>query len=563
MKTKSIQFLLFLSLFTFFINVQLFSTPDKVKGVWLSSSSLSLTNIDTVVTKLYDYSIEQAYLLVKGTDGVMIDSAILANFITAAHSKNIEVHCWYAVSQDAVFFAANPDAVIYHCPNPTSNPPNNVPYPMTGDASSRLNFLYPGYKEYVLGKLTWLLNNFDIDGIHLDNIRYHHLVYSFDQYHIARANALGCDTGRLLQLFLDNYASYSGAGWIGLYNQGDADVVKWVNMRTGVLLEFITAVKDLIQQRKPGIELSASFTPEINNDANVHYSQDYAVLTSALDRVMPTAFIVDYSATANLGWVKTVTTTALGLTDANCKLSTGLQVTTAVTPSMLTTQITNAVEAGASGLVISRYDRITTDEKWGIISNLYLTIVPVELTSFAADINSGDVNLKWATATEKNNHGFEIEKKPAGGQFRSIGFVEGNGTTSEYHSYAFVDKAPANNKYVYRLKQVDYDGTFAYSQEIEVDLNASTVKSFSLEQNYPNPFNPVTTIRFNLPAESRVTLKVFNMLGEEVLSLLDNQLTEAGTHSVNVNAAGLPSGIYMYRVQAGNEILSRKMILIK
>lgn len=158
--------------------------------------------------------------------------------------------------------------------------------------------------------------------------------------------------------------------------------------------------------------------------------------------------------------------------------------------------------------------------------------VPVELSSFAAQVAGSKVTLSWSTATESNNRGFEIERKAVDGEFRTIGFIDGKGTTTEAQKYSFIDENVSEMKYVYRLKQIDLDGTFSYSQEVEVDVVLP--KSFSLEQNFPNPFNPVTTIRFNIPAESNVTLKIFNTLGEEVATLLNNEMMQAGTDRKSV-----------------------------
>ncbi|NUM71514.1 MAG: T9SS type A sorting domain-containing protein [Ignavibacteriaceae bacterium] len=188
-------------------------------------------------------------------------------------------------------------------------------------------------------------------------------------------------------------------------------------------------------------------------------------------------------------------------------------------------------------------------------------IVPVELSSFSASVTDNKVNLTWVTETETNNYGFDIERKTANGQFEKIGFVAGKVNSTARTVYNFTDETAAAGVYSYRLKQIDLDGSFAVSQVIEVDLNAPF--AFTLDQNYPNPFNPVTTIRFGLATDSEVSLKVFSMTGELVATLVNGEFKNAGSYAVAFNAANLPSGTYVYRLEAGNNIVTKKMTLLK
>jgi hypothetical protein len=193
-------------------------------------------------------------------------------------------------------------------------------------------------------------------------------------------------------------------------------------------------------------------------------------------------------------------------------------------------------------------------------------IVPVELTSFTAIIYGENIHLNWTTATEVNNLGFEIERrfvsKNLQGDWSSIGFVEGNGTTTEIQNYQFTDDISSNsaNSLAYRLKQIDFDGSFEYSDEVMVDNPAPI--DYALQQNYPNPFNPTTTISYSSPLKSQVSLVVYNTLGESITQLI-NEEKEAGKYSVEFNASGLPSGIYFYKLQAGSFVENKKMVLIK
>jgi hypothetical protein len=186
--------------------------------------------------------------------------------------------------------------------------------------------------------------------------------------------------------------------------------------------------------------------------------------------------------------------------------------------------------------------------------------LPVELTSFSASYANGSVNLKWSTATETNNQGFEIQRK-SNADYEVIGFVNGNGTTTQQQSYSFTDNNVSNGVYSYRLKQLDYDGTFSYSNVIEIDISAPL--QFELSQNYPNPFNPATMINYQTAAPVNVNLTVFNMLGEEVAVLINNQFTEAGQHSVRFDGSNLASGTYIYRLTAGDFVQTKKMMLTK
>jgi hypothetical protein len=187
--------------------------------------------------------------------------------------------------------------------------------------------------------------------------------------------------------------------------------------------------------------------------------------------------------------------------------------------------------------------------------------VPVELTSFTANVFSNKVNLMWKTATETNNSGFNVERKNIeSSEWNTLSFVKGFGTTTEPQSYSFTDENISAGKYLYRLKQIDYNGVYEYSNEIEVLINAPD--DFSLSQNYPNPFNPSTAIVFQLPKESFVTLKVYNILGVEIATLVNEQ-KPAGVHKINFDASGLTSGLYIYKISSGNFEQTRKMLLLK
>ena len=200
-------------------------------------------------------------------------------------------------------------------------------------------------------------------------------------------------------------------------------------------------------------------------------------------------------------------------------------------------------------------------------------LIPVELISFTATVNNNSVSLNWQTASEINNRGFEVERRKVGnGQYavgneewKGIGFVEGRGTSSNMNSYSFTDVPESAGKYLYRLKQIDYDGSFEYSNDVEISFMKSV--EFILEQNYPNPFNPTTKISWQSPVSSHQTLKVFDVLGNEVATLVD-EFREAGNYEIDFSTSGgdatqLASGIYYYQLTAGSFVETKKMLMIK
>ncbi|GBD87110.1 Gingipain R1 precursor [bacterium BMS3Abin03] len=191
--------------------------------------------------------------------------------------------------------------------------------------------------------------------------------------------------------------------------------------------------------------------------------------------------------------------------------------------------------------------------------------VPVELSSFTAENKVDKVILKWKTATETNNAGFEVERQNTSDEKGSTGwsriaFVDGRGTTTEVSDYTFEDKIEKPGTYKYRLKQIDFNGTFEYSEEIEIEITGPA--EYELYQNYPNPFNPTTTIKFALPVKSKVVISLYNSIGEKVAEPFSGELDE-GYHEVLFDAANLPSGVYFYRLVSDKFVSVKKMILIK
>lgn len=197
---------------------------------------------------------------------------------------------------------------------------------------------------------------------------------------------------------------------------------------------------------------------------------------------------------------------------------------------------------------------------YSIAATSSITALPVELTSFKSLVEKDKVKLTWSTATEVNNLGFDIERKCENNEWKKIGFVQGHGNSNSPKNYTYTDQPIGGINFKYRLKQIDFDGTYEYSPEVEAKLDE--VKQFVLEQNYPNPFNPTTTIRFSLPVSAEVTINVFNLLGEKVAELVNNNLN-AGYHEISFDGSKLTSGIYFYQLRAGEFKATKKFIIAK
>lgn len=193
--------------------------------------------------------------------------------------------------------------------------------------------------------------------------------------------------------------------------------------------------------------------------------------------------------------------------------------------------------------------------------------LPIELSLFYSRVENGKIELHWQTTTEINNYGFEIQRmvrkaSSFSGIWEKIGFVKGSGNSNSPKEYSFIDNSFKGGKAKYRLKQIDNDGSFKYSPEVEVEF--SVPKEFSLKQNYPNPFNPKTMISFTLEDAGLTTLTIYNALGQEIMKLIDNEYLEAGEyHFREFDASRLPSGMYISRLQSGSKAQMKKMIFTK
>jgi hypothetical protein len=211
-----------------------------------------------------------------------------------------------------------------------------------------------------------------------------------------------------------------------------------------------------------------------------------------------------------------------------------------------------------TGFVDSMETDITAEGTF-LVDTSYI-IYPVELSGFNADVIRNDVMLNWSTASELNNYGFDIERSSGNG-WEKVGYTKGNGTINSISSYNFEDKNLNSGKYSYRLKQLDYNGNYEYYY-LNNEISVGVPGEFSLKQNYPNPFNPVTKIDFDIPENSMVSLKIYDLNGRMIKTLLNGDLN-SGYYSIDFDASSLPSGVYYYRIESGNFISTKKLILLK
>ena len=198
----------------------------------------------------------------------------------------------------------------------------------------------------------------------------------------------------------------------------------------------------------------------------------------------------------------------------------------------------------------------------------YPLSLPIELATFSATTNYLTAQLQWATATEINSAEFDIERILSleeggpGTVWTTVGSVPGAGTSNSPKSYSFTDRVSAAGSYSYRIKQIDNNGAFTYSQEIQVEVGLAP-KVFTLLQNYPNPFNPTTTIEFTVPGDGRATLRVYNTIGQEVATLFNDNAKGGEYYQATFDASRLASGVYFARLQFGSTMQIKKLMLLK
>ncbi len=248
-----------------------------------------------------------------------------------------------------------------------------------------------------------------------------------------------------------------------------------------------------------------------------------------------------------------------GGTSYSCPLAAGVcALIIQKNPSLTPMQVLQVLRSTAS-----RSSNPDNQYGWGIINALSAInslIVPVEMTLFSGAFENGGVILKWITATELNNFGFEIERRDDFSSYEKIGFVNGNGTTTNRITYNFIDQNLSAKRYYYRLKQLDLDGTFDYSAEIAVDIEM--LKDFKLFQNYPNPFNPTTNIKYYVPDAGKLKIGLYDVLGNELATLVDKEV-QIGSYEMTIDGTNLASGTYFVKMISQSNQQTIKISLIK
>jgi len=203
-----------------------------------------------------------------------------------------------------------------------------------------------------------------------------------------------------------------------------------------------------------------------------------------------------------------------------------------------------------------------SNQTYNVVLRDFIDIpLPVELSSFVSLVIGGNVKLNWTTSSEDNNSGFEVQRSIINGEWSVVNFVRGIGNSNSPQNYSYEDRNLPSRKYKYRLKQIDYNGNFRY-YDLQNEVVIGIPEKFSLSQNYPNPFNPATVIRYSLIENRFTTLKIYDINGKEVATLV-NQIQNAGYYAIDFDGSKLASGQYFYKLQAGNFSQVKRMILLK
>jgi hypothetical protein len=355
-------------------------------------------------------------------------------------------------------------------------------------------------------------------------------------------------------LYADTAQANSPAGYMSGFNDGITNGYAWYRV-TGGRQDFFTYFH---HGREVTIEISNTKTPN-------------ASLLPAFWYYNKESFL-DFMENTNYGIRGMVTDTLGNPVKAKIEIASHDFDNSEVYSDSLTGAYYRMIAAGTYTITFSAenyFSQTITDvhvinfQSTELNIQLVPTPTPVEFVSFTSVNKENGIELIWNTSTETNNRGFEVQRlevRNQGSEWEKIGFTKGNGTTTLNHNYSYIDENLAPGKYLYRLKQIDFSGSFEYSNIVEAQVN--NPGQFVLEQNYPNPFNPATSIEYRVPVNGFVTLKIYDALGNEVASLV-NEEKQAGNYLVNFEGRNLASGIYFCKMKAGAFSSVKKLVLLK
>lgn len=199
--------------------------------------------------------------------------------------------------------------------------------------------------------------------------------------------------------------------------------------------------------------------------------------------------------------------------------------------------------------------------QWSTQSCIPGAVLPVELTSFSAVIVANGVRLEWSTASETNNSGFQVEQIEVDDSATEIGFVNGHGNTTLPQSYSYLVEGLLPGRHVFRLKQIDFDGAFEYSDLVEAVVEVPG--EYLIEPAYPNPFNPTTALHFAVARDQEVQVALFDASGRQISVLFAGTARANETQRIDIDAGDLPSGSYVVRIAGADFAESETITLIK
>ncbi len=301
-----------------------------------------------------------------------------------------------------------------------------------------------------------------------------------------------------------------------------------------------------VELSDPAVDLGSTAVTRVTGAAKGVSIKRYYKIVPAVNTGLNTTFVFHYNdRAAELNGITESTLKVWESTNDGTSWAYGGNGTVNTTANTVTTTVQDFL-MGTSGF-----------SEWTLAANGTL---PVELTSFTANAIQGGVQVKWETATEINNAGFTVQRSTNNSVWEDAKFFPASGNSNSPRNYSFIDKVKKDGKYFYRLKQRDNDGTEKAFDAVEVTVKMDW--TYQLNQNYPNPFNPATKISFSIMKPGMVKLSVFNAIGQ-VVKTYANNYSEAGTYSVSFDGRELPSGLYFFKMEAGNYSSMKKMMLVK